>query len=356
MTLLVYGSYGYTGRLVVDRLADRETEDVVLAGRSPDDLEAQAAETEVPARAFTLAHPSVVERHLADVDAVLNCAGPFSRTAKPLVDACLATGTDYLDITGEVGVFERLAARDAEAEAADVTVLPGVGFDVVPTDCLGAHLADAVPDATHLALGFQATGSISRGTLRTAVEGIGEGGAVRREGRIEGVDSTHRTRTIDFGRGPTHAVTVPWGDVATAYHSTGVPNVEVYMAVPERALRALSATDRLAPLLDREWVQGALSTVVDRTVEGPDERTREEGAGYVWGEITDGEETRVARLRTPETYSLTAMTAVEAAERTLAGDAPTGYQTPSSAFGADFVLDFEGVVREDAHEPDSRDQ
>jgi short subunit dehydrogenase-like uncharacterized protein len=144
-------------------------------------------------------------------------------------------------------------------------------------------------------------------------------------------------------------VTVPWGDVATAYHSTGVPNVQVYTAVPERAVRALEATDSLAPLLDREWVQRTLAAVVDRTVEGPDAEEREEGAVFVWGEISDGETTYEARLRTPETYTMTARTAVEAARRTLAGETPTGYRTPSSAFGADFVTEFEGVEREDAH-------
>jgi short subunit dehydrogenase-like uncharacterized protein len=350
-TLLVYGSYGYTGTLVVERALEElaDDHDLVLGGRSPSKLEPQADEHDLPSRAFTLDHQRVVERHLEDVDAVLNCAGPFARTADPFVDACVETGTDYLDITGEIGVFEALAARDAEAEAADVTVLPGVGFDVVPTDCLAAHLAEALPDATDLSLGFQAFGSFSRGTMRTAVESIGEGGAVRRDGRVTTVSAVHDTREVDFGNGETLAVTVPWGDVATAYHSTGVPNVQVYTAVPERAVRALEATDSLAPLLDREWVQRTLAAVVDRTVEGPDAEEREEGAVFVWGEISDGETTYEARLRTPETYTMTARTAVEAARRTLAGETPTGYRTPSSAFGADFVTEFEGVEREDAH-------
>jgi short subunit dehydrogenase-like uncharacterized protein len=350
-TLLVYGSYGYTGRLVVERALEglADDHDLVLGGRSPSKLEAQADEHDLPSRAFTLDHQRVVERHLEDVDVVLNCAGPFARTADPFVDACVETGTDYLDITGEIGVFEALAARDAEAEAAGVAVLPGVGFDVVPTDCLAAHLAEALPDATDLSLGFQAFGSFSRGTMRTAVESIGEGGAVRRDGRVTTVSAVHDTREVDFGNGETLAVTVPWGDVATAYHSTGVPNVRVYTAVPERAVRALEATDSLAPLLDREWVQRTLAAVVDRTVEGPDAEEREEGAVFVWGEISDGETTYEARLRTPETYTMTARTAVEAARRTLAGETPTGYRTPSSAFGADFVTEFGGVEREDAH-------
>jgi short subunit dehydrogenase-like uncharacterized protein len=375
-TLLIYGSYGYTGDLVVQRALGAESgpgaatpeeadgagesagvggidAEVVLAGRTPERLEEQAVEYDCPARAFTLEHSGAVERNLEGVDAVLNCAGPFVRTADPLVDACLATGTDYLDITGEIDVFESLATRDAEAEGTGATLLPGVGFDVVPTDCLAAHLADALPDATRLAVGFQAAGSVSPGTLRTAVESIGEGGAVRREGRITGVPTDYRTPEIDFGRGPTRAVTIPWGDVATAYRSTGVPNVEVYAAVPDRAIGVLRATDRLAPLLAREWVRGALSAIVDRTVIGPDPEERERGAAYVWGEITEGEATYEARLTTPEPYALTALTAVESARRALAGDAPDGYQTPSTAFGADYVTEFAGVERADARPVDA---
>ncbi|MFC4357380.1 saccharopine dehydrogenase family protein [Halobium salinum] len=337
--LLIYGSYGYTGRLVAREAVDRGFEPV-LAGRDADAVTAQADDLDLPARVFDLDEAG---NRLADVDAVLNCAGPFSTTAWPLVEACVDTGTHYLDITGEIGVFEKLRRRDAAATEAGVTLLPGAGFDVVPTDCLAAHLAARLPDATGLELGFDAQGGVGPGTLRTGIQRLGRGGIVRQSGRLKEVPAGWRTRTIDFGRGRRRAVTVPWGDVSTAYHTTGVPNVVVYMAAG-RGLRLFFRAERLlGPALKSDAVRGGLSWLVDRTVSGPDEAAREQGFAWVWGEATNGSKTVVSRLRTPHPITLTARAALECTSRVLDGDAPTGFQTPAGAFGSELVLDVEGV-------------
>jgi short subunit dehydrogenase-like uncharacterized protein len=345
MTLLVYGAYGYTGELLARRAVSRG-ERPVLAGRSRDPLRTLADDLDCPRRRFDV---DTAADHLDDVDAVLNCAGPFARTADPMVDACLQTGTDYLDITGEVGVFESLADRHAEAESAGVTLLPGVGFDVVPTDCLARHLADRVPDAQELSLGFSARGSFSGGTLQTAVSQLGGGGVVRRDGRLVQVPADWKTRKIDFGRGYREtAVTLPWGDVSTAYRTTEIPTVEVYGALPRTARWLLSLSTYLGPLLSADPVVEGLQRLIDARVDGPSEAERESGEVYVWGEARTAEgERAVARLRTPHTYELTVTAALAAAERTLAGDAPDGYTTPGLAFGADFVTDLPGVQRRD---------
>ncbi|MFC5367835.1 saccharopine dehydrogenase family protein [Salinirubrum litoreum] len=345
MTLLVYGAYGYTGELIARRAVSRGDRPI-LAGRSAEPLRDLADDLDCPSRQFGV--ESAVE-HLGDVDAVLNCAGPFARTADPMVDACLRTGTDYLDITGELGVFESLADRHAEAESADVTLLPGVGFDVVPTDCLARHLADRLPEARELSLGFSATGSFSGGTLKTAVSQLGSGGVVRRDGRLVQVPPDWKTQKIDFGRGYREtAVTLPWGDVSTAYRTTGIPTVEVYGALPWTARKFLSAAKYLGPVLSADPVVEGLERLIDARVDGPSEQERASGAVYVWGEARTGAgERAVSRLRTPHTYELTVTGALSAADRTLAGEAPTGYTTPGLAFGADFVTDLPGVERQD---------
>jgi short subunit dehydrogenase-like uncharacterized protein len=345
MTLLVYGAYGYTGELIARRAVsggDRP----ILAGRSAEPLRDLADELDCPTRRFGV--ESAAES-LDDVDAVLNCAGPFARTADPIVEACLRTGTDYLDITGELGVFESLADRHAEAESADVTLLPGVGFDVVPTDCLARHLADRLPDAQELSLGFSAEGTFSGGTLKTAVSQLGSGGVVRRDGRLVRVPADWKTRQIDFGRGYGEtAVTLPWGDVSTAYRTTGIPTVEVFGALPRTARWLLSLATYLGPVLSAEPVVEGLQRLIDARVDGPSERERESGEVYVWGEArTAAGERAVSRLRTPHTYELTVTGALAAVERTLAGDAPAGYTTPGLAFGADFVTGLPGVERQD---------
>src|SRR4051812_14952024 len=168
---------------------------------------------------------------VGEVAAVLHCAGPFSHTSRPMADACLRTKTHYLDITGEAAVIESLAARDEEAKRSGVMLLPCVGFDVVPTDCLAAHLKRRLPSATRLALAIQGIGRISRGTATTMVENINRGGLIRRGGKLQSVPAAWKTREIDFGRGPRSATTIPWGDVATAFYSTGIPNIVVYAAI-----------------------------------------------------------------------------------------------------------------------------
>ncbi|SEW19700.1 saccharopine dehydrogenase family protein [Halobacterium jilantaiense] len=345
MTLLVYGAYGYTGELVAEELADRGR-DPVLAGRNDVKLGRIGTRLGCETRALPVGD---ADAHLDDVDVVLNCAGPFVETAEPLVEACLAAGVDYLDVTGEIPVFETLARRDDDAADAGVTLLPGVGFDVVPTDCLAAHLADRLPDATHLSLGFEPHGGLSPGTAATALGQFADDGAVRRDGRLVAVPPGHRERRIDFGNGVRTGVTIPWGDVSTAYHSTGIPNVDVYVPMPKAARRLLSASRHLRPVLGAEPVSDALQSLARRFVDGPDETERESGRAYVWGEARNEAtgETAVSRLVTPETYALTVDAASTAAERALDGDAPDGYQTPSTAYGPDFVTDLDGVTRTD---------
>lgn len=351
--LVVYGSYGYTGDLIVREAVDRGL-DVVVAGRDRNAVENQAIRLDCEERVVGLDEPRVLDLTLEDAPVVLNCAGPFEDTYEPMVEACLRTGTHYLDITGEIPVFEALATTDERAREAGVTVLPGVGFDVVPTDCLAAHLADRLPDATRLELGFEAAGGVSPGTAKTGVRGLDEGGAVRRDGRVERVPVASETRRIDFGNGERLGMSVPWGDVSTAYHTTGIPTVTVYMAASPWAVWSLRAARPFGPLLGAAPVQSALESLVERFVAGPDERTRERGVSYVWGEATADGERAVSRLRCPETYRFTQLAAVEIASRVADGAAPVGFQTPAGAFGPDLVLDVEGVERTD--DPLERDE
>jgi short subunit dehydrogenase-like uncharacterized protein len=346
-SFLLYGANGYTGELVARLAAERGLRPL-LAGRDARKIEPLATSLGFESRSFALDDAPAIDAALQGVSAVLHCAGPFSRTSKPMADACLRTGTHYLDITGEIAVFEALAARRAEAEAARVMFLPGVGFDVVPSDCLAAHLKRRLPSANHLTLAIQGSGRISHGTATTMVENINRGGVVRRDGRLTPVPAAWRTREIDFGRGPRTATTIPWGDVATAFYSTGIPNIEVYAAIPASARRMMKASRHVGPLLATRPVQRFLKNRIKAQPPGPSEQERTRGASFVWGEVSDDAgQKRSSRQRGPEGYALTAMTALLAVERVLAGNAPPGFQTPSLAYGLDFILEIEGVVRED---------
>ena len=183
--MLLYGANGYTGRLILDAALEAGLQPAI-AGRRREPIEALAREKNVSFRVFDWSDPAVSARELEPFKALLLAAGPFSRTSRPALDACLASKTAYLDITGEVAVFEALFARDAEAKAAGIAVLPGVGFDVVPSDCLAALLARELPGAERLALAFRGSGPRPE-RRRRCLEGAGHGSLVRESGRLRRV-------------------------------------------------------------------------------------------------------------------------------------------------------------------------
>jgi short subunit dehydrogenase-like uncharacterized protein len=347
MALLIYGANGYTGELVARRAAALGVP-AVLGGRNGGEIRALAAELGREHRVFALDDGAAVDRALAGVTVVLNCAGPFSRTAAPLIDACLRARAHYLDITGELAVLEAIAGRDAAARAAGVTLLPGAGFDVVPSDCLAAHVARRLPSATHLTLAFEAGTRMSRGTALTTIDNAHTGGVVRRRSALVRVPSGWRTRRVDLGDGARTAITIPWGDVATAYHTTGIPNIEVYVALPLAARVAMRAARVLGPLLASAAVKRALAACVRRGPAGPTADERARRRSRLWAEARDeAGRAASARLLTPESYELTSFTALDLAARALRGELPPGFQTPARACGPDYILGFPGVTRED---------
>ena len=345
-TILIYGATGYTGKLIAKAAADQGARPI-LAGRNLDRVEAVAKPLGLIAQAFDLRDQGRIDAAIRDVSVVLCVAGPFSATSRPLADACLRNRVHYLDITGEIDVFEALAARDAEAKAQGVTLLPGVGFDVVPSDCLAAHLKRRLPDASDLKLYLSLGANMSRGTAKTMVEAIAAGTRLRRDGRIVSRDWAE-AGSCDFGEGEKLTIQVSWGDVATAFHSTGIPNIEVHFeAFP--AIRGLARTPAfIKSFLGLRFMQTFLKSQVDRLPEGPSEEARRAGRAILVGQARNeaGQMVR-SRLRTPEGYSLTAAAALDSAERVAAGEAEPGFQTPSRAFGPDYILTFDGVMRED---------
>jgi len=346
-SLLVYGAYGYTGELISRAAVDRGF-DPVLAGRDPDRLHRLAADLDCRSRAFGL--DDDIAAQLSGIDTLLNCAGPFEETADPFVEACLTRGVDYLDITGELPVFERLARRDGEAREAGVTLMPGVGYDVVPTDSLSAHLHERLPDATHLSLALSASGSLSGGTLKTLINGFGSGSAVREGGQLRAIPSASKHRVVDFGSGTETVMTIPWGDLSTASRTTGIPNIAVYVAVPDAVRHALMIARPFEGVFAADPVQRVLKRLVDRFVDGPSEADRAGNETVIWGEAWSEEtgETVQSILRTPDTYALTVEAALACAERDLDGEAAAGFQTPAGAFGPDLVLELPGVSRRDS--------
>jgi short subunit dehydrogenase-like uncharacterized protein len=346
-TPLLYGATGYTGRLIA-RTAHEYGIRPILAGRNPTAVAAVAAEHGLEHRAFSLDDVASSDLALDGISVVLHCAGPFIHTAAPMASACIRNGVHYIDITGEIEVIEQLHARDAEARAAGVMLLPGAGFDVVPSDCLAAHLKQRLPTATRLTLGIAGSGRLSHGTASTMVEHAGRGGMIRRQGKLTRVPLAASTREIDFGFGPVKAVTIAWGDVATAYYSTGIPNVEVY-SVPPRGMRPVMILSRYAGwLLGSPLFKRFLQKKIRAGPAGPSEDELRTGKSYVWAEVVDDDgNIAEARCTGPNGYLLTAHTALLILKRVLAGEFRAGFQTPSLVYGADLILQAPRVQRTD---------
>ncbi|MEA2342746.1 MAG: hypothetical protein QOF63_915 [Thermoanaerobaculia bacterium] len=334
---LIYGANGYTGELIA-REAVRRGQKPILAGRNAEKLGTLAKELGLESRAFPLDAPQ-----LDGVEAVLHCAGPFVHTSAPMVRACIDAGVHYLDITGEIPVFESIMARNDRASRAGVTLIPGVGFDVVPTDCLAAMLAARLPGATELELAFYSPGAeLSRGTLKTMIENMRVGGAIRYEGKIVAVPPAFEAKEIPFSIVPRMAMTIPWGDVSTAFHTTGIPNIRVYSAASPQSIKRMRRLGPFFPLLAIPPIKRALQAFANRRT-GPDEARRASGRTYLWGRVSDGKREVTMTMTTPEGYAFTVISALTAVEQLLASPKRPGAFTPAKFFGAEFVTTLPGV-------------
>ena len=337
MNWLLYGANGYTGELIAREAARRGLRPI-LAGRSRPAIEALARELGLESRAFALDGAGPAQGALDGVGLVLHCAGPFSATAAAMMSACVRARAHYLDITGEITVFEMAQSRSALAHAAGVVLCPGVGFDVVPTDCIALALLERMPDATHLALGFDGASSFSRGTAKTMVEGLSKGGCVRVDGALLPVPLGYHDRRIDFGAGEKSAMTIPWGDVSTAYYTTGIRNIEVYVPISARRIAQARRLNRLRWLLGLPAVQRFMKARVARQPPGPDERQRATTPTHVWGEVVNaGGQSLTGRIVTANGYTVTVHAALGIVERLLGGAAPAGAMTPARLMGARYV-------------------
>jgi len=346
--ILVYGSYGYTGQLIVEH-AIKQGLQMILAGRDEKQLGAQAEKYKLEYRVFAVENTTALDAALQEVDAVLHCAGPFVLTFRAMVEACIRNKKHYVDISGEIEGFEALAAMDEDAKRAGVMLLPGGGFDVVPSDCLIAYTASKLPNATDLKLYIKSIGSgVSRGTARSGIENSHRQGRIRRDGKIVGVPNLYDSKEVDFGRGPTRLVTMGWGDVSTAYHSTGILNVTVYMGFPKVMISMMKFMKIAGFILYTRAAKNFIKWMIGIFfAPGPSREKNKTGFSLMIAEVTDGKKIVRAKLRTPEAYYLTALTSVEIMKRILASEFKPGFQTPSKVYGADFIMQFDGIQRED---------
>jgi short subunit dehydrogenase-like uncharacterized protein len=339
-TIILYGSYGYTGRLIAHECKSQGLH-IILSGRKEEALKKQSEETGYPYEVVDISNETALMQLLQKGSVVIHCGGPFQFTARQMADACLKTKTHYTDITGEHEVFEMLSAYNEKAKAAGIIILPGAGFDVVPTDCLALHLKNRLPSATHLQLAFKMSkGGLSRGTSKTMIEGLGQGSMIREEGKLKRVPLGALRLEVDFGEFKSMALNIPWGDISTAWRSTSIPNIAVYMGAPPGLIRNAKLSRYFNWLLKSRWIKNFLLRKVDEKPDGPKDERRIAGKSFLWGKAWDEKgNVAISRFETLNSYTLTAKTSVLIAEKILNGNFNPGYQTPAMMYGENLITE-----------------
>jgi short subunit dehydrogenase-like uncharacterized protein len=342
---MIYGAYGYTGKLLVKEAA-RRGHRPLLAGRNAQKLQALAEEYSLDHLVLKLEDKVALAAAVAGVELVFHAAGPFIHTAEPMIQACLAGQTHYLDITGEMSVFQTTFNYHRQAQASGIALISGAGFDVIPSDCLAKHVVDQVSGAQELELAIVALGNTSPGTAKTFIEMLPQGGWMRRDGEIVPLAFGTGVKQIPFPNDKSYTVmAVPWGDLSTAYWGMGIPNITTYLALPRRLLKLIPRTASLVQKIMAMEPARVIAKTVAGTLQGPDRATRRSKRSYLWARAADGQgNTKEAWLETMEAYRLTAQAGIRSVEKILAQDL-SGALTPAQAFGADFILEFEDTKR-----------
>ncbi len=340
---LIYGANGYTGEQIARAAASRGLTPV-LAGRNRDAVEKLAHELHLPSRVFELTDETEIARNLEGMTLVLHCAGPFQKTARPMAQAAIAARSHYLDITGEITVYEDLLTLGRAAEAANTMLMPGAGFDVVPTDCIATLLKQKMPDATRLELAFIGGEQAASGSLKTALRQMPGGAVIREAGRLKSIPFFSRSRKIAIGNRSHEVYCIPWGDVSTAFVSTGIPNIAVYTAFPKMQAPLLKFAQPLMPLLKNGTVLSLADRLVETLGQNPKSDYLETAKSLVWGEVTnkDGQRIELA-LETRDTYTVTIETALKITGEVLQGNFRPGFKTCTQVFGSELVFSVPGT-------------
>ncbi len=341
MTWMIYGANGYSGALIAKEAKLRGLSPI-LAGRNKEAITTLASSLDLPYKLFDLHDQDEVCKHISGLQLVLNCAGPFSKTCQSILSACLTEKVHYLDITGEISVFEYAQSLDKKAKEQGVLICPGVGFDVIPTDCIANKLKKAMPDATQLTLGFDSRSALSPGTTKTAIEGLAERGKVRKDKVLTDVPLAYKSRHIDFGNGEKLAMTIPWGDISTAYFSTHIPNIEVYIPTSKKQLSMLKYINFFRWLLRRPLIQSWLQKKASR-LKGPNEKQRKNQKTWVWGEVQNNKgAVKIARVQTANGYELTVTGSLMVVDYIINNKVAGGYTTPALLLGVDAISSLPG--------------
>jgi short subunit dehydrogenase-like uncharacterized protein len=326
--ILIYGAGGYVGQLFINALANTHYT-IVLGAR-------KAFKTTLPLEVFSLEDSSEIIRKLTDCKLVINLAGPFKHTSLPLIKACIATHTHYIDIAGEAPEFEAVHAYHQKAIEAGIMLMPGAGFGVVPTD-LVANLAHAkLPDANQLRIGYITNGGASRGTLKTVLADINKEGVVLKNGQYHAAKPANSTFNVEIAGKNQELVYNPWrADLFTAHSSTGIPNIETYANFPGFIVSMMQG--RLL------WLRDFMLSIANFLPVGPSAKELQKGNTISYAQVQNAQgQTAQAYIYGPEAYVFTVETLKAITQQVMNDHLKPGFQTPN-IYGIDLIKNIQNV-------------
>lgn len=327
---LIYGITGYTGELIAQELHRRGWKHITIAGRNKNKTKSIAEKYKLNWCSFNIHNRQEVESNIKPYKVILNCAGPFIETLSPLIDVCIENSIHYLDITGEADVFLKLMRLNNKAKEANCMLLPGVGFDVVPSDCLAKHVHNLLPQATHLDIAVLGAGSPSRGTVNTALRNLTMPTLTRRNGKLQkNIEPVFKT--MIFGNTKTECIAISWGDVVTAYHSTQIPNITVYFKKSPMLMKLSKLPNMIKHCLSSSLIRKIIHASM-HFKPGPNQQQLDTTQTEILAHAWDNKTSVKAKLIVPNGYITTVHTALTCLDLVINSSVSIGFQTPSLAF------------------------
>ena len=339
---LIYGANGYTGRILVEQAA-KQGHKPVIAGRSPEKIKPLAEQYDLPYSILDLHDINALSEKVADFKLISNFAGPFPLTARPIAEACLENGINYIDVSGDLNTIQYIFDLNEKARAKSIVMIPAAGFITYATECLAHYIAEQIDETKFIELGVYIIGGTSRGTAISTVDSIKDGCLIRKDHQLIPVKFGKDTKKIPFPDGRKPAWAVPLAELLTVHKALTIPDIKVFNVMPH----FLHLLRLIAPLIQKtmkiEVFKRIAKKIAAKQPEGPTREQNLNTKSYLWARAGDkiGNE-KQAWLETPEAYYFTALLNIRFAEVILGSDLK-GSITPSEAFGKDLIFDFEKV-------------
>ncbi len=340
---MIYGAYGFTGSLLAKIAADKGFKPV-LAGRDALKTKRLALSLGLDFKVFSLDEDSIIEKNLKDIDLLYNLAGPYCKTAPTMVEACLRTKTHYMDLTGDIEIYDFLYSLDKVAIENEILIMPGVGFNVIATECVAAHTVQKLSTCDHLDIVMATQAKPSKGTFKQMIALLPRGGYEIENHELKRRNIGKSDIKIKYPDKRRTPFSIPIGELIACHKSLNIANIRVHYAMSSSWVRMTETMiDIIAKFSGKNYGKKVLSNFASNYIKGPDETSMLHDKAYVYAKASsDLGVYAETMIKTPEPYYFTALITLKVIQKVLDGEYK-GALTPVEAFGSSIIFEVEGV-------------